>query len=184
LIYDFLTKTVFLLILILTVFSCGNDSEQQDKPGNPAEAKQPLISANKYLRESEDAQIEDFVSRYAWNMKKTGTGLRYSIYKEGEGPKAQAGNHLRIGYEISLLNGQVIYHSDTEGELAFRQGSSDIIRGLNEAALFLREGDQAKIIIPSHLAYGLAGDQRNIPPRATLIYDLKVLKVITNKDKQ
>lgn len=175
-------RQLFSLILILSVFSCGDAKQEKEKSSNPAEAKQPLISANKYLRESEDALIEDYISRYGWNMKKSGTGLRYWIYKQGEGPEVSAGDHLRIGYEISLLNGEIIYHSDVDGELSFRQGSGEIIRGLNEAALFLQEGDQAKIILPSHLAYGLPGDQRSIPPRATLIYDLKVLKVSKNKD--
>lgn len=170
------------LFLTLTVLSCGDAKQQREKASNPAEAKQPLISANKYLRESEDALIEDYISRYGWNMKKSGTGLRYWIYRQGEGPEVSAGDQLRIGYEISLLNGEVIYRSEVDGELTFRQGSGEIIRGLNEAALYLREGDQAKIILPSHLAYGLPGDQRSIPPRATLIYDLKVLKVNKKED--
>ena len=45
----------------------------------------------------------------------------------------------------------------------------------------MREGDKAKAIIPSHLAYGFIGDEKQIPKRATLIYDIEVLNVIKPK---
>jgi len=58
-----------------------------------------------------------------------------------------------------------------------------VISGLEEGILYLSEGDKAKIIIPSHLGYGLLGDlDKNIPPKATLIYDIE-LKSITIQSK-
>ena len=49
--------------------------------------------------------------------------------------------------------------------------------GLEEGILFMCEGDRAKFILPSHRAFGLTDDQDKIPPKATLIYDVKLIKI-------
>jgi FKBP-type peptidyl-prolyl cis-trans isomerase len=38
-------------------------------------------------------------------------------------------------------------------------------------------GDRAKFIVPSHLAFGLLGDQNKIPQHATLVYDIELVKI-------
>jgi FKBP-type peptidyl-prolyl cis-trans isomerase len=38
-------------------------------------------------------------------------------------------------------------------------------------------GDRAKFIVPSHLAFGLLGDQKMIPPQATLVYDVELINL-------
>ena len=43
---------------------------------------------------------------------------------------------------------------------------------------YMKEGDKAKLILPSHLAYGLIGDQNKIPQKATIIYDIELLELI------
>jgi len=48
---------------------------------------------------------------------------------------------------------------------------------LEEGLLLLHQGDKAKFIIPSHLAYGLLGDQKQIPPGATLVYDVELIQL-------
>ena len=49
--------------------------------------------------------------------------------------------------------------------------------GIEEAVLFLRKGDKAHIIIPSHLAFGLLGDQKMIPSRSALIYEVNIINL-------
>ena len=110
-------------------------------------------------------------------MTKTGSGLRYLIYKKGNGEKAEVGKKVKISYEVRLINGTLIYSSKDTGPKEFIIGKSNAETGLEEALLLMRVGDRAKLIIPSHLAYGLHGDDNKIPKRATLIYDLELLSV-------
>ena len=42
----------------------------------------------------------------------------------------------------------------------------------------MKVGDKAKFIIPSHLAFGLLGDENKIPKRATLVYDVELIDVM------
>ncbi|HRZ77284.1 MAG TPA: FKBP-type peptidyl-prolyl cis-trans isomerase [Bacteroidales bacterium] len=164
--------------LLGTVPWACSDPEPRDKPAlTEQQMREPLMKANRHLNESEEDMIGDFISRYGWEMKVTGSGLRYQVYSQGSGPAVARGSRLSLAYELRLLNGQVIRNSGAEGLLTFTQGKAEVPRGLDEAVLLLRQGDRAKIIIPSHLGYGLLGDQDRIPPRATLIYDLYVKSI-------
>jgi FKBP-type peptidyl-prolyl cis-trans isomerase len=61
--------------------------------------------------------------------------------------------------------------------MVFEVGKGGIENGLEEAILQLHLGDQAVIILPSHLAFGLLGDQKKIPQRATVIYEIDFIKL-------
>ncbi len=169
---------IFILLFLLSSFflSCKNEKPSK-KQINPAEYKEPLMKVNKKLVKSEDEQIEDYINRYGWNMKKTGTGLRYMIYKQGNGQKAETGKVAVIQFTVSLLNGDTCYTSESDEYKEFLIGKGGVESGLEEGILLLKKGDRAKFIIPSHLAFGLTGDMDKIPAKATLVYDIKLLKL-------
>ena len=47
--------------------------------------------------------------------------------------------------------------------------------GLHEGIKYMKVGEKAKMILPSHLAHGLIGDSKKIPPRSTIVYDIELL---------
>jgi FKBP-type peptidyl-prolyl cis-trans isomerase len=147
-------------------------SEQATKPD-----RESLLKINKNLVKTEDQQIEDFINRYSWSMEETGTGLRYMIYREGNGMKAEKGKVAEVSFTVSLLNGEVCYSSAEDGPKSFLIGKGGVESGLEEGILLLREGDRVKFIIPSHLAFGLLGDLNKIPAKAVLVYDIELLKI-------
>lgn len=147
-----------------------------DKP-SAGELKETLIEANKNVLLTEDQQIRNLISRYGWEMEETGTGLRYLIYKKGNGPVARRGLQVKISYTVRLISGDVIYSSDQTGPKSFTIGSGGVESGLEEAILHMHQGDKAKLVIPSHLAFGLTGDNDQIPPKATLIYDIELIEL-------
>lgn len=139
--------------------------------------EEPLVKANKQAVNTEEVQIKNFIRRYQWDMKETGTGLRYNIYKQGNGPKAETGKVAVMKYSVKLISGEEIYSSDKDGIKQFLIGRGGVESGLEEGILLLRVGDQAKFIIPSHLGFGLLGDQNKVPPKSTLIYDIELLTI-------
>jgi len=174
---DHSSATLVLLILLTGVlFSCGHP-EQSEKKLNPKNAEESLVKANKSLVKTEDQQIEDFIERYGWKMKETGTGLRYMIYKEGSGIKADKGKKVTLKYSSGFLSGDPCYTSDELGNKEFIVGQGGVEPGLEEGILFLKKGDRAKFILPSHLAFGLVGDGNKIPAKATLVYDVELLEL-------
>ncbi len=178
-------KIIFpLLVLVSFLLSCNNDKVAPPKQINAEKLKKPLEKANVHMVKVENEEIEDYIRRHEWSMITTGTGLRYLIYKNGQGIKAISGDVVKINYKVNLINGVDCYSSKDDGPLEFATDKADVINGLEEAILLMREGDKAKVIIPSHLAYGLLGYEKKVPKRATLIYDIEVLKVMKPKPQK
>lgn len=171
---------ILLILFILFTLGCSNDPDAQHTTGNQItdqEIREPMEKVNRYLVRKEEDDIQDLVKRYGWEMQKSATGLRYLVYKKGLGQAVKEGNLVSISYEVKLLDGSTVYSSSTLGLKQFRVGKGGVEAGLEEGILLLNEGDRAKFIIPSHLAFGLLGDGNNIPPRASLVYDIEVVRV-------
>jgi len=169
---------VFYVAITALIFVSGcksNDDRQQQETFDPAKYKEPLIEANKHVVATEDQHIADFLSRYGWEMRETGTGLRYMIVEQGNGQQARPGMIAVLDYRVRMITGDVIYSSDQKGYKEFLIGKGGVEAGLEQAVLLMRKGDSGRFILPSHLAYGLLGDQDKIPPKATLIYEIKLI---------
>jgi len=175
-IVSFLIKLLFNILVALFVVSCNENPSPKQNP-NPSELKETLMEVNKKLVKSENRDIEAYIKRYGWEMKKTGTGLRYMIYKHGNGEKATTGKIANLNYKVGLLDGSICYSSEEFGPKIFRIGKGGVESGLEEGILFLRVGDHVKFILPSHLAFGLVGDSNKIPAKATLVYDIELIEL-------
>ncbi len=165
-----------ILFLAIVVTSCNSQSDNQEGK-SPKTNKEDLIKVNQKLVKSEVQRIEDFITRYKWKMTETKTGLRYMVYKNGNGPFVQKDIIVKLNYSVKLLTGELCYSSKESGPKEFRVGKGGVESGLEEGILFLKKGDRAKIIIPSHLAFGLVGDGNKIPAKATLVYDIELIEL-------
>ena len=169
-----MNKTKYLILLLLVaLFSCN------EKPKKPVEIpkqemKQSMETANRYLLNEEQEEIDSYVKRHGLEMTQTGTGLRYQVLKEGSGNQINIGDVVSIDYELHSLRGELIYSSENEGVKSFKVGDGSVETGLDEAMTHLHYGDVAKLILPFHLAYGLHGDDNKIPEYATLVYTIKI----------
>jgi len=168
----FVKKLIFIFFILLFLHSgCKNNNEKYS-PFNPGKYKESLVNANKKLVDNEDNQIDEYIKRKKLTMNETGTGLRYCIIHHGKGQKAVTGKIAVISYTIRLLNDDLCYSSEKDGNKEFEIGRGGVESGLEEGILLLKVGDQVKFILPSHLAYGLIGDNNKIPAKASLIYDI------------
>ena len=172
----FSVRCIFIIVSLL-LFACCNNKKAGRKIPHQAELNEPLIAANKIYAKKEADEIEQYIRLRNWNMLSTGTGLRYMIYKKGEGAQAQSHKYANVKYKISLLNGSLCYSSDQTGPKEFLIDEDNVESGLHEGIKYLSVGDKAMFIIPSHLAHGLIGDANKIPPKATLVFDVELLAV-------
>ncbi|MEI6695973.1 MAG: FKBP-type peptidyl-prolyl cis-trans isomerase [Bacteroidota bacterium] len=172
-------KILFLIIMGIVLFSCKEQPKNLKKAiPNQDTIDQRMMNVNIILENNEIEKIEDYIKRYQWEMKTTASGLKYMVYKQGNGKHPQKNSKIKIKYRCSLLNGVTIYNSDIDGLKVFFVGKAEVETGLEEGILLLKVGDKAKFIIPSRLAFGLIGDQKKIPKKATLVYDVELLEVI------
>ncbi|MCF8460404.1 MAG: FKBP-type peptidyl-prolyl cis-trans isomerase [Flavobacteriales bacterium] len=177
LILSLIPRILFSLFLFSFFSSCDTRPTHKGEI-NPEKFKQPLMDANKTLVEIEQQDIDNYVARQGWLMVETGSGLRYLIYENGNGRKVEEGLVVQCAYESGLLTGKKCYNSDNLGPKEFLVGRGGVESGLEEVILLLREGDRVKIILPSHLAFGLVGDDDCIPKKAVVVYDLEVRNVL------
>ncbi len=111
----------------------------------------------------------------------TPTGLGIIKVKQTEGTKAVEGDEVTVHYTGYLENGEIFDSSVKAGKpITFQLGKNQVIPGWEEGLTHLREGEKARLIIPYQLAYGERG-RGPIPPRATLIFDVELVKVDDNK---
>jgi FKBP-type peptidyl-prolyl cis-trans isomerase FkpA len=171
-------RRIVLFAVLILAFGCKHEGRQKPAQSDiDSKLKETLIKANQKILLTEDEQINNLIDRYGWKMEETGTGLRYFIYKKGDGAAARKGQKVKINYSVRLISGDLIYTSDKTGPKIFTIGSGGVESGLEEAILLMHKGDKAKLIIPSHLAFGLVGDEDKIPPKASLIYDVEILEL-------
>lgn len=118
------------------------------------------------------------------NVQTTASGLKYVITKPSNGAKPKAGQEVSMLYRGLLLNGTKFdENQDQANPFKFTIGMRQVIPGWDEGVMLLHEGEEAKFIIPSRLAYGEQGGGP-IPPNSTLIFDVKLLKVSTVSAKK
>jgi FKBP-type peptidyl-prolyl cis-trans isomerase FklB len=107
----------------------------------------------------------------------TKSGLQYEVLNEGTGKKPKATDTVRCHYEGRLLDGTVFDSSYKRNEPA-DFGLQQVIAGWTEGVQLMAEGAKYRFYIPYMLAYGEGGAGAMIPPFATLIFDVELIKVL------
>lgn len=129
-------------------------------------------------RETLTPQDQEFVKQKWPEAKRTVTGLRYIIEKEGTGAPAAPGDQLSVLYTGRLLNGTVFNEChDPANPFVFRLGRGNVIEGWDQGMRLMTEGSKMLLIVPYELAYGTRGNPPLVPRASTLVFEIELLKI-------
>lgn len=130
-------------------------------------------------RTKQDKAIETYLNNNGiTNFIKTPSGLYYSISSPGEGEFIKKGQAPIFHYTGTLLDGEVFESSyDLKRPVVFTLGDEQVISGWEEAFEYMQLGSKAKVIVPSHLAYGHNAKGEKIKPFTVLVFDIDVINV-------
>jgi len=109
-------------------------------------------------------------------IKTTASGLQYEVITSGNGATPKLTDKVTTHYRGTLIDGKQFDSSYDRGEPATFPVNG-VIKGWTEALQLMKEGDKWRLYIPYDLAYGERGAGRDIPPYATLIFDIELIKV-------
>ena len=172
---------VFFGFLFLTAMSCETSiNKEKIKNQSPnkideEKLKNQFVTANKQLVQKEIDEMDYYVKMHKMPFVKTNSGIRYFVYKpSAHGDSIKDHEEIVMNFVVSLLDGTECYSSKTEGKKTFIVGNEDIESGIHKGVRYLKHGDKALLLIPSHLAHGLLGDFKKIPPQMPIIYDIEI----------
>ena len=151
------------LLVFLSACNSGNQKEET-KSFNKEKVKQQFVKANQQVVVKENDEMDYYQKSHKMPFIRTNSGVRYYVYKPSlKGDSIKNNDIITINYTVSLLDGTECYSSKTDGTKEFVVGMENIEDGLHKAVLYLKAGDKALVLIPSHLAHGLLGDSKKIP---------------------
>ena len=141
---------------------------------------------NNYFTQLEKTQNEKLKAEgalfLAENAKREGvvtlpSGLQYQILTPAIGQKPTKADRVRVHYHGTLIDG-TIFDSSVQRRQPAEFGVTQVIQGWVEALQLMPVGAKWRLFIPYNLAYGERGAGSSIPPYATLIFDVELLKIL------
>ena len=131
--------------------------EQKDKEKKVDKLKRPDLKAKEW--------------------KKQDSGLEIWDEKVGEGEAVPKGAKVKVHYTGWLTDDkETIFDSSVKRDEPIEFGLDQVIKGWQEGIPGMKPGGMRLLKIPSELAYGKRGAGRDVPPDATLIFRVELLK--------
>lgn len=131
----------------------------------PASAPEPVIA-------------EAYPATAKSQMITTPSGLKYVDTVEGTGATPATGQTVSVHYVGTLEDGTKFDSSrDRSRPFEFKIGVGQVIKGWDEGVGTMKVGGRRQLTIPPELGYGSRGAGGVIPPNATLLFDVELLKV-------
>ena len=149
-------------------------------------AREAQVMLSEYFQKKEKQQAEENIAKGKVYLEENGkregvittkSGLQYEVLTEGTGKSPKATDKVRCHYEGRLTDGSVFDSSYQRGEPA-DFGLNQVIAGWTEGVQLMKEGAKYRFHIPYLLGYGERGAGASIPPYATLVFDVELIKVL------
>ena len=113
------------------------------------------------------------------------SSLQSVVLKPGAGPTIAAGQMAVVQYTGWLYEDAAADHKgkkfdsslDSGKPFSFPVGTGSVIKGWDQGVVGMQVGESRRLVIPPDLAYGDSGAGGVIPPGATLVFDVELVKI-------
>ena len=108
---------------------------------------------------------------------RTESGLEITELKPGEGDHPTRQSVVEVHYHGTFEDGKVFDSSVERGKPATFP-LTRVIKCWTEGVALMRVGGKSRLVCPPEIAYGARGAPPRIPPNATLIFEVELLKIV------
>jgi len=159
---------VILIVAAIGLSACGQPAEETGTASEAVEATTPVESNCPAADDSGNIEIAP--------------GLTARVVNKGYGREAVVGDYADTNVWLWLYDaaaedrhGKFIWESG-DNVFQFQLGAGQVIKGWDLGVPCMLEGETRELIVASDLAYGRPG-RGEIPPNATLIFTIELLKL-------
>lgn len=140
---------------------------------------------------SNDAEIKQYISQNPGTVTSpisystNGTGMYYAVTKANPtGKRSSTGEEVTFAYTLYTLQNQALDSSKAASLPFFTFGLNSLLPGLQEGLAILREGERARLLIPSYLAYGSQAQTAfNLPANSPIRIDVELIRSRTEEEQ-
>ncbi len=143
-------------------YALGPEGQGNIPPNSTLVIEMELLAVRPYVTDSAPFQVIDL--------------------REGDGATAANGYLLSVVYagwlyDASMPDGKGRQFEVNNEGTSFSLGLGQVIDGWDQGLVGMRENGERRLIIPPEMAYGETGARPRIPPNATLLFDITLLRV-------
>jgi FKBP-type peptidyl-prolyl cis-trans isomerase len=152
-----------------------------EKQMNDRDAKESKDRAEKNKKDGATFLAEN---KKKEGVKVTPSGLQYKVLTEGSGPSPKATDSVKIQYRGTLIDGTE-FDSSLKRKVTWNiVPVTGVILGWTEAFQMMKVGSKWQLFVPADLGYRDRGAGREVPPNATLIYEVELLSIENSSAKK
>ncbi|WP_158586353.1 FKBP-type peptidyl-prolyl cis-trans isomerase N-terminal domain-containing protein [Serratia inhibens] len=174
-------------VLLTGLFDTFSGQRQlDDKALNQAlaDSEQQVTKARNNVMATQLKQDNAYLTRFKKDkqVKTTAAGAWYRIDYTGDAP-IPTGATLDVVIKETLTDGTVIQDMDTNGAV-LSQPLAQFPPLFADALKQLKNHGSLTLVVPPELAYGEKGYPPNIPPNATMVYQLRIAEMYPETQKK
>jgi FKBP-type peptidyl-prolyl cis-trans isomerase FkpA len=165
-----------LLLPVIAAAACASSPRQSPETAPPT----ATTTASRQASAGAGVAALDsiFVVPDLGRFTRTPTGLQYFDEEIGTGAVATDLREVEVHY-VGMLENRTIFDSSLrrDSTFTFTLGMAAVIPGWDQGVRGMRVGGRRILVIPHTLAYGPDGRPPVIPPRATLIFNVRLVSI-------
>ena len=165
-----------IILSSLVLMSCAQNTQSHPPIGGFLSEKDLATSKNraKNLNDTERAQIQDWIQNQDEKFYPMSINYWVNVENLQQNPRRNEGDTISYQYEIFDFDGVKL--SDAPKKLMNVQfGHFEELKAVEDALRYLETNEEATLLVPSVLAFGTYGDNKNIANDMPLIIKIKVL---------
>lgn len=124
------------------------------------------------IKSKNETEIKQYITENELVAQKTESGLYYVIEEESTGEQPTENSDVTVAYKGYLINSSEPFNQSE----SYTTNLQDVIPGWTEGIPYFKVGEKGKLLIPSHLAYGMYG-KGSIPGGTVLIFDIELKSI-------